>query len=92
MRTWIIAGLALILTASAALADTYVRGYTRRDGTYVQPHMRSSPDSNPFNNYSTKGNTNPYTGAPGTHDPYRGSPSPTFGVPSYPTYQPYGIR
>jgi hypothetical protein len=25
--------------------SVYVRGYTRKDGTYVQPHTRSSPRS-----------------------------------------------
>ena len=32
--------------------DVYVRGYTRDNGTYVQPHYRSAPDGNPYNNYS----------------------------------------
>ncbi len=31
--------------------DVNVRGYYRRDGTYVQPHVRSSPDSHRWNNY-----------------------------------------
>jgi opacity protein-like surface antigen len=71
---WAIA-LALVLLlsiASIASADQYVRGYVRRDGTYVQPYMRSTPDSNPYNNYSFPGNTNPYTGqvAPGNSDSY----------------------
>jgi hypothetical protein len=56
------------LTVSAR--DVYVRGYTRSNGTYVAPHHRSSPDSNPYNNYSTRGNTNPYTGKAGTVNPY----------------------
>lgn len=43
-----------------------VKGYLRKDGTYVQPHVRSNPDGNPFNNWSTKGNVNPYTGELGT--------------------------
>ncbi|MCX5831345.1 MAG: hypothetical protein NT140_05590 [Deltaproteobacteria bacterium] len=43
-----------------------VRGHTRKDGTYVAPHMRSAPDGNFYNNWSTKGNINPYTGAEGT--------------------------
>ncbi len=54
------------------LADEYVHGYTRSDGAYVHGFMRSSPDSNPYNNYSFPGNTNPYTGkvAPGNPDTY----------------------
>lgn len=43
-----------------------VRGYTRKDGTYVAPHYRSKPDGNFSNNWSTKGNINPYTGKEGT--------------------------
>ena len=53
-------------------ADVYVSGYTRKDGTYVQSHYRSSPDGNPYNNWSYPGNTNPYTGvtAGGNSDTY----------------------
>lgn len=39
-----------------------VRGYYRSNGTYVQPHERSAPDGNPYNNYSYPGNYNPNTG------------------------------
>lgn len=60
--------MALLLTP--AIADTYVNPYTRSDGSYVQGHMRSDPDGNPYNNYSTRGNTNPYTGERGTVSPY----------------------
>jgi len=31
--------------------DVYVNGYTRKDGTYVRPHSRSSPDNDLSNNY-----------------------------------------
>ncbi len=48
-------------------ADVYVNGYTRKDGTYVQPYYRSSPDGNPSNNWSTYSNVNPYTGRMGTN-------------------------
>lgn len=44
-----------------------VRGYTRKDGTYVQPHYRSAPDGDASNNYSHVGNTNPFTGKTGTN-------------------------
>lgn len=46
-----------------------VSGHFRSGGTYVQPHMRSAPDHTPLNNWSVKPNVNPYTGAPGTHNP-----------------------
>ena len=57
---------------SSSGGSVSVRGYTRRDGTYVQPHVRSATDGNPYNNYSFPGNYNPYTGktAPGNPDTY----------------------
>lgn len=33
-----------ILTPFDTLADDRVRDYTRKEGTYVQPHMRSTPE------------------------------------------------
>lgn len=47
---------------TSVFADVYVKGYTKSNGTYVAPHYRSSPDGNPYNNWSYPGNTNPYTG------------------------------
>lgn len=44
----------------------HVNGYFRSNGTYVAPHYQSSPDSSFYNNWSTKGNVNPYTGKAGT--------------------------
>src|SRR5947207_571971 len=48
----------------------HVRGYTRKDGTYVAPHDRTAPNDTKLDNWSTKGNVNPETGEPGTKDPY----------------------
>lgn len=42
-----------------------VNGYTRKDGTYVAPHYRTAPNSTNRDNFSTRGNTNPYTGRAG---------------------------
>jgi hypothetical protein len=56
----------LILINTPAYADVYVPGYTKTDGTRVKAHYRSDPDGNFNNNWSTKGNTNPYTGKEGT--------------------------
>ena len=44
---------------------TTVSGYTRSNGTYVQSHVRTMPNSTNWDNFSTKGNTNPYTGTTG---------------------------
>jgi len=51
------------------VAQVHVKGYYRKDGTYVRPHYRSSPDGNPYNNWSYPGNTNPYTGKVATGNP-----------------------
>lgn len=57
--------------------DVWVNGYWRSNGTYVQGHYRSSPDGVFENNWTTKGNRNPYTGAWGTRTtpPERNGPS-----------------
>lgn len=43
-----------------------VRGHAKRSGRYVMPHRRSRSDGRKLNNWSTKGNVNPYTGKKGT--------------------------
>lgn len=45
--------------------DQLVSGYTRANGTVVQSYHRTAPDSTLYNNYSTRGNINPYTGQSG---------------------------
>ncbi len=69
----------LAMCAGTSFAgDVYVRGHYRSNGTYVQPHYRTAPDSNPWNNYSSKGNVNPYTGNGGYKNPYS---SPSYSSP-----------
>jgi len=62
----------LSLFMLAVQADVWVKGYYKKDGTYVKGHWRSSPDSDPTNNFSYPGNVNPYTGkvAPGNPETY----------------------
>jgi hypothetical protein len=40
----------LLCLGAPASADTYVKGYTKQDGTYVAPHYRSSPNNTPMDN------------------------------------------
>jgi hypothetical protein len=61
----------LVVLSSSAIADNYVKPYVRNDGTYVDGHYKSQADRNPYNNYSTQGNSNPYTGQAGSRDPYQ---------------------
>lgn len=73
MRKLFIAGLIILfLIPFLSEAAVRVKGYYRKDGTYVQPHYRSNPDGNPYNNWSFPGNTNPYTDkvAPGNPSTY----------------------
>ncbi len=67
-----------------------VKGYYRKDGTYVRPHYRTAPDGNPYNNYSYPGNYNPNTGKVTTGNPstylqryYNRSSSTSSSVPTY---------
>jgi len=43
-----------------------VKGHYTKSGTYVQPHRATNPDGSKSNNWSQKGNVNPYTGKEGT--------------------------
>ena len=44
--------VSIFLTTTSAQAYVYVNGYTKSNGTYVSPHVRTSPDSSCWNNYS----------------------------------------
>lgn len=54
--------ITILLSIHVWAKDVYVEGYTRSDGTVVQVHYRTAPDNTINNNFSTKGNVNPYTG------------------------------
>lgn len=61
----IITFLLTLLFSLAAISDTYVNGYCRKDGTCVQGYYRTSPNSTTTDNYSSQGNSNPFTGTSG---------------------------
>lgn len=79
----ILVGMVVAITASAVSAQgtTSVRGYIKKDGTYVAPHVRTNPNNTRLDNYSTAPNYNPYTGKQGTEQP--------FPTPTYQPYKPY---
>jgi hypothetical protein len=76
----IVSAAALIAFAGAAAAQSYgygsnseshyVGGYTRQNGTVVQPHYQTNPNSTTDDNYETRGNYNPYNSQYGTRSPY----------------------
>jgi hypothetical protein len=45
----------LLFSGTTYASDKYVRGYMKRDGTYVEPHLRSEPDGYKENNRSEMG-------------------------------------
>lgn len=74
---------AIVLPASA---QNYVKPHVRKDGTYVEGHYRTRPNSTVDDNYSTRGNYNPYTGQSGTEPRSYERP---YHAPSY-TPQTFG--
>ena len=76
--------LSIVLFATfSTFAQVRVSGYTRSNGTYVQPHYRSSPNYTRTDNYSTLGNVNPYTGVAGTKTYNSNNYSSTYKTPTY---------
>lgn len=66
-----------LLFSGSALSDTYVQGHYTNNGSYVQPYHRSDSNNTVRDNYSYKGNSNPYTGQSGSNY-YRNSPSSSY--------------
>lgn len=46
-------------------SPTRASGYLKSNGTYVQPYYKTTPNKTKIDNYSTKGNYNPFTGKTG---------------------------
>lgn len=62
----------LVFMSSAEAKTIKVQGYyNSRSGSYVAPYYKTSPNKYKFDNYSTKGNYNPYTGKKGYVSPYK---------------------
>jgi len=72
MKKVLFAVMVVLALCAVAHADNYVNGYYRKDGTYVQGHYKTPSDNYFYNNYSSQGNYNPYTGKKG----YKKSRSP----------------
>ena len=81
MRTVLVAA-ALVCAGFASANAGSVNGYVKRDGTYVAPHYRSGSNGTVTDNYSFKGNSNPYSGSTGSNRYRSDLTSPYFnGVP-----------
>jgi hypothetical protein len=67
----------VVAFVTACIADTYVNGYTKKNGTYVAGHYKSDANSTVRDNWSYKGNINPYTGEEGSNT-YKNVPSSEY--------------
>lgn len=68
-KTLLLAAVVFAGAANAAGSHS-TKGHVKKDGTYVEPSRATNPNSSKADNYSSKGNLNPYTGKEGTKDPY----------------------
>jgi hypothetical protein len=48
--------LALLLVQTSPLQARTQRGYSKKNGTYVQPHQKANPDSKRYNNKGARSN------------------------------------
>ena len=71
--------LFLLLLSGVSFSDDYVNGYYKKDGTFVQGYFKSSPNQTNLDNYSTRGNVNPYNGSEGYRAPDYSSESLNYG-------------
>ena len=65
MKKIIIIAVSVLSFSTVSMAG-WVNGYYKSNGTYVQGHHRSDPNSTVNDNWSTKGNVNPHTNKKGT--------------------------
>lgn len=70
MKVVIITALICAPAFALAAGSHSVNGYVTKSGTYVPPHQATNPNDTKSDNWSTQGNTNPYTGKQGTKRQY----------------------
>lgn len=80
---------ALAAVSCMSMAQSHMRqGYVTKNGTYVAPSYATNPNATTVDNYSTKGNVNPYTGQAGTRAPTPTQIQPMQPVQPIRIYQP----
>lgn len=63
-------GVGFVNSAQAKISS--VRGYIKpSSGKYVMPHFKTTPNKTRLDNFSTKGNYNPFTGKKGYTNPFK---------------------
>ena len=76
MKKLLLVVLVILLFSSLSYAK-YVNGYVRSNGTYVHGYNRTESNNTVRDNYTYKGNSNPYTGEEG-HNYYRNNRSSEY--------------
>lgn len=69
MKKLLIPLIFLFACNSTLAASHSVKGYTKKNGTHIAAHRQTNADKSKANNWSTKGNVNPYTGKKGRKKP-----------------------
>lgn len=67
----LILAIAFLLAPLAPAKAAYVRGYTRSNGTYVQPYYRSNPNGLLYDNYSYRPSQPLYNNSYYKYDTYK---------------------
>ncbi len=67
MRNKILLIMSIFAIITTVIQAKYVKGYYKKNGTYVNGYNRSSSNKTVRDNYSHKGNYNSYTGANGSN-------------------------
>ncbi len=62
----LVLAMAFVSVMSFSQNPQYVSGYYKSNGTYVKGYYRTEANNTVIDNWSTKGNVNPYTGEIGT--------------------------
>ena len=67
IKSLLLAAAICVAAVPALAASSHaVRGYTKKNGTYVEPTRATNPNNTKRDNYSRKGNVNPANGKQGT--------------------------
>jgi hypothetical protein len=65
----LIAAIAISAASAFGQGYHYNNGYVDRNGVFHPGHYQTNSNNNPWDNWSTRGNYNPFTGLPGTRTP-----------------------
>ncbi len=84
VRSALISLVVLMVLPMSADAYVSVKGYTRKNGTYVAPYVRSNPNGLKYDNYS-------YKPSQGLYNPSYGTKGTTWDTPTYITDPDYYI-